>query len=176
MFLVLWGASMEHGIDADVFCFVDGVCYVKPYMNDRIYSVRMGSEGQSVAIVLANAFKRGSQAVEVAREHFEKEVLAARVFLERHKETRDDVRPFTAGFEQVTDANMVTERGDRIKIARHVHERVFALNRPGVEVLWRSQDDFVRVVNKPAGVPVVDEGEFHDKRVLCFAFFLFAHL
>ncbi len=140
----------------DSVIVVNRVCYVKPYITERVYSVRLGSEGQSVAAVLANAFRKATQAVEVAQTFFEREVAEGRISLERHRNARDDCRPFTAGFERVTDAAMLCERGDRIKVVRHLHERAFALRSP-LEVLWRSADDSVRAINKPAGLPVVDE-------------------
>ncbi len=135
---------------------IHGIGYVAPYIKDIIYSVRLGSENQSVCVVLGNAFRRAAQDVNVAISHFEHEVDAGRVFLERHKKTRDDQRPFTQGFTLVTDKHMLTERGDRLRVVRHVHERAFALSGP-IKVLWKSPDNLVHVVNKPAGVPVVDE-------------------
>jgi hypothetical protein len=126
---------------------IHGVAYIKPYIKEKIYSVRLGKEGQTVPEVLGQAFKHASQELFVAVAHFVNETKAGRVCLERHKNSRDDNRPFTNGFSLVVDPNMLTERGDRIRVTRHVHERIFALNGP-IPVLWRSADSLVCVVNK----------------------------
>ena len=135
---------------------VGGVCYVAPYMRDRVYSVRDAFAGQPVAEVLAHAFRHATQEVAPARTHFLKEAAAGRILLERHKNARDDTRPFTSGFAQVLDGEMATEKGDRLRVVRHLHERAFAL-RSLLRIVWRNKDDTVRVVHKPPGLPVVDE-------------------
>jgi 23S rRNA-/tRNA-specific pseudouridylate synthase len=140
----------------DSVLVVNGVCYVKPHVKERIYSVRLGCEGKSVALVLSEAFRKASQEVAVAQTFFEREIKEGRVLLERHKKTRDDTGPFTDGFTMVEDPAMPCERGDRIRVIRHLHERVLAWRGP-LEVVWSNADDSIRAINKPAGVPVVDE-------------------
>lgn len=149
-----------------VLC-VHGVYYVVPYMREHKYSVRDGREGASVVDTLVFSFKKPQQPDEEARVYFADEVLQGRVFLERHKRSRDDSRPFCGGFSRVVDPEMLTERSDRLKLVRHVHERC-ALNRGPIEVLWTSANGLIQAVNKPAGLPVVDsDGGYLTVGELC---------
>lgn len=138
------------------YLIVNGIRYVRPYLKDKLYSVRPNHEGESVVVVMAHAFRKREQSVEEACKYFVGEVEAGRIALERHKNSREDTRPFTGGFRSVEDPHMLTERNDRLRWVRHVHERC-TVWRGKLETLWRDEEDRMRAVNKPAGLPVVDE-------------------
>lgn len=113
------------------FLEICGIRYVRPFVQELEYSVRDRFVGLPVSVVLAMVFSLGKTnrwQAEVAdlpaslREAWANEARGGRVSLCRHRNSRDDNRPFCNGFRPVLDPDMLLERMDRLKRTTHVHE------------------------------------------------------
>ncbi|KAL3924496.1 MAG: hypothetical protein SGILL_001007, partial [Bacillariaceae sp.] len=148
------------------FVIVHGIRYVRPYLHDQVYSVRMhhADKQTPIAEVLADAFGRTSNSFEESLHYFQQEVKHGRVQWKRNKRSREDDEPL---FETVLDPDLPTRRNDILKIQRHVHERCI-VGAPLITVPCRAgadihnyttcnneEDDCYRAIFKPAGIPVV---------------------
>jgi 23S rRNA-/tRNA-specific pseudouridylate synthase len=139
------------------FLVVRGIRYVRPYMKEQQYSLRITNIGKTVAVVLAEAFHRRTNQLEDTISYMKREIESGRVQLERHRKSREDNGPF-AKFEVLRDPDRITEKGDRFKLLQHCHERCTIYRGP-LKTIYVTPDEqgSFRAVFKPAGLPVVDE-------------------
>jgi 23S rRNA pseudouridine1911/1915/1917 synthase len=149
------------------FLVVHGVRYVRPYLHDQLYSVRMhhADERLTLAQVLAHAFGRESNDWDDSVEHFRNEITQGRVQWRRNRRLHpDDPEPHR--FVTVSDPVRTTRRNDVLRLRRHVHERCLVgadlVQVPCYGDSGREDDDSYMAVFKPAGVPVVgNDGTCH---------------
>ncbi|KAL3905359.1 MAG: hypothetical protein SGARI_004500 [Bacillariaceae sp.] len=154
------------------FLVVNGIRYIRPYLYDQTYSVRMQHADQKLTIaeVLAHAFGRESNQWKDSVKYFHNEIAHGRVQWKRNKLKRDDDEP---KFQTVLNADEPTRRNDILKIQRHIHERCMV----GADLVTipcyssnhnttahnnhDSHDAYIAVL-KPAGIPVVgSDGACH---------------
>lgn len=140
------------------FVVVRGIRYVRPYLTEMIYSVRLPNVGKTAAVVLAEAFhRRSNPSLSDTISYYSREIEAGRVQLRRHKTSREDEGPFCK-FSVLLDPNRIAAKGDRFKILQHVHERC-TIDRGPLQTIYMSPDErgSYRAVLKPAGLPVVND-------------------
>ena len=142
---------MQNLNERQQFLVVNNVRYVRPYIRQEVYSLRPKHvEGTAVVDIMVGAFGRSRSD---AKTYMTKEVLAGRVELLRHRRFRGDEAPFTS-WTKVADPEMPTEKGDRLRITKHIHERA-TIFRGEIDFLW--SNNVMAAVYKPAGLPVVDD-------------------
>lgn len=151
------------------FLEVCGVRYVRPYIQEVEYAVRDRFVGLPVSAVLAMVFPLGqlkqwqAEAEAIPKsllDAWARETQQGRVFLCRHRHSRDDTRPFCDKFRPVVDPFMLTEKMDRIKRTAHIHE--FPGLATKIDVLWQSADNRFVAINKPAGIGCTNELGFNN--------------
>lgn len=133
---------------AEYIC-VRGLRYAAPYLDVAVHWSKERHEGKTLAAACTNMFGNHSSDDTSDPSYWCREIEAGRVMLKRHRAHKDDPEP---DFELVSPEALVS-RQCQIKILRHVHERVTSAADP--VVLY--EDNSMLVVNKPAGVPVLDE-------------------
>ena len=141
------------------FLVVNGISYIRPYLHDQTYSVRMQQADQqlSIAEVLAHAFGRESNKWEDSVQYFHNEICQGRVQWKRNKLKRNDDEPI---FRTILNPNEPTRRNDVLKIQRHIHERCMVGTKLVTMPCYSDNnninvDDSYIAVFKPAGIPVV---------------------
>jgi 23S rRNA-/tRNA-specific pseudouridylate synthase len=140
------------------FVLVRGIRYVRPYLTEMPYSVRLPNVGKTVAVVLAEAFhRRSNPSLSDTISYYSREIESGRVQLRRHKTSRDDEGLFCK-FAVLLDPNRIAAKSDQFKILRHVHERC-TIDRGPLQTIYMSPDEHgsYRAVLKPAGLPVVND-------------------
>eukprot|EP01060_Flectonema_neradi_P004642 TRINITY_DN1300_c1_g2_i1.p1 TRINITY_DN1300_c1_g2~~TRINITY_DN1300_c1_g2_i1.p1 ORF type:complete len:435 (+),score=48.67 TRINITY_DN1300_c1_g2_i1:150-1454(+) len=143
------------------YVVVNGLRYVVPYMSCQTYSVKGDHDGKAITQVLGETFRlqRGTQDIEESKRHWQGEVNGKRIALKRRKTHKEDTGPFTADFEEVLEEELAVKEQDKIRMNKHVHERVVTGSTP---TLIEDTGDFV-IINKPAGIPCVDsQGGFNN--------------
>ena len=123
-------------------CNVNGLRYVMPYESVNVHAVRERHHHCSLLKVCTEMF--GDQG-----SGWLPEIEAGRVLVKRKRKRREDPMPV---FEAL-GAEEVVEPQWQLKILRHVHERVSSGEDP--TILW--EDAKMMVVNKPAGLPTIDD-------------------
>ena len=133
---------------------VNGLRYVVPYISNQTYSVKGDHSGKEISQVLGETFRlqRGMQDLDESKRHWQGEVEGGRISLKRRKTHKEDDGPFTSDFENVPEETFTVKEQDKIRMNKHVHERVVSGTQP---TLIKDTGNFI-IINKPAGIPCVD--------------------
>ena len=194
--------SNEDNSDNKSWIVVRGIRYVVPYLHQQKYSVRLqdADRGLSVLQVLVSRLGRPYLPSADVEAYFRGAIVTdGRVSIRRHKKNpnlnsndnnniskkrktgpngnvnqHQDISHTRNEFQRLVDPDLITARGDILKIQNHVHERCTIYRGPLVTILdiadmtasrsamsnFKLQEEHhYRAIYKPAGLPVVnDEG------------------
>ncbi|GAB5359517.1 hypothetical protein AAMO2058_000550900 [Amorphochlora amoebiformis] len=126
----------------------DGIRYVTPYYRVDEHRMKPANEGLKVKHVLCNMLTPNNSNLAVT--FWSSKVRGGGVSLRQSKKSIDD--PWE--FRPLVDPDYCIQRGDTLQVRHHIHEKCVS---DGLPVTHLDTDPDYLIVNKPSGVPMVND-------------------